>query len=93
MGSSYLFTIYYYILLYNLIGNERVVEVDDFSYDQHRIEVRSSEGAIHLGHLFSDGPPPTGLRYCINSAALHFIPLEKMAKEGYIEFLSLSLNY
>ena len=71
------------------LAPDAIVEKEDRSFFMKRTDVRSKLGDSHLGHVFPDGPKPTGLRYCMNSAALRFIPKEDLEKEGYGRYLTL----
>jgi peptide methionine sulfoxide reductase msrA/msrB len=68
---------------------KNITEHADTSHGMHRIEIRSAHANSHLGHVFPDGPPPTGLRYCVNSAALRFIAVDRLEAEGYGEYRAL----
>ena len=71
------------------IAPDNVVEKRDPSHGMERIEVRGKMSDSHLGHVFDDGPAPTGQRFCVNSASLRFVPVEKLKEEGYGQYLSL----
>ena len=74
---------------YQPIAADAVVEKHDHTHGWDRVEVRSKIGDAHLGHVFDDGPPPTGLRYCINSASLRFIAADQLEAQGYARYKPL----
>jgi methionine-R-sulfoxide reductase len=74
---------------FNPIDKDEIESVEDRSHGMKRIEVRAKTSGAHLGHVFDDGPKPTGLRYCINSAALRFVPVADLKKEGLEKYQPL----